>query len=720
LYRSFWVNAAIEQVRLGGPARIELVSADPTGGKLSMNCVQSTEKLSPYAYAMRAVAVIAATVAATVLGLMLSRPEYQNHTFFWRNTVDTHGRLALVVVPMASAGTVALLFAALSVFLARKRLNLAEGLYRLALTVSPVAPIAFAPVLLHWSVWQDHDLTFLLFVLLDSLALGGTLAAAARARLWELTSADAELSNSTGPQPWFARFRPAPITWPLLVAVATVSYIVWFSYYTTIWHLSGRSGWDLSIEDNILWNIVHGGQFFHAAPALGPEGSHFRRHAALIAYFLAPFYAIHQKAEMVLILQSILQGLAAVPLFLFARRRLGGAAGCLIAIVYLFQPALQESNLFEAHYVKFGPLPFFTTLWLLDSGRKRWALLAACLTLSVREDVATWVVLLGAWGVFMDRSRRTSAFMTALACVYVAVVKFVIMPSLAGGQDELAFMYRDLIPEGKSSFAWAVVTVLSNPAYFARSLLEMEKLIYFLQILVPLAFIPLTRKIGWFALIPGMVYSLMETQYHALVDIHFQYSPHFLAFMFPALVFALESPETKGNDATPHITHALSPSFGVLRTYFDAPARLGCYGALVLGTLLCSYQYGPIFQQHTSRGGPIPYKFGWDKEGEQRYHAIEALKAILPPNASVAASAFTVTQISARHNGYSLSISLYDAEWIIAPTNRGEYVGDERSRTIQALRSGQFGVVAVQKPFFLAKRGYATSQNASVLAMIER
>jgi uncharacterized membrane protein len=684
-----------------------------------MTRLQTLEKLSPFSYGIRAVAVIASTVAAAVLGLMLSRPEYQNHTFFWRNNVDTPGRLALVAMPFAAAALAALVFAAIWAWLARKRWDFTESLYRVALTCSPIAPLAFAPVFLNWSVWQERDLVFLLLVLVEVLAFRSTLIAAARARIWELISAEREAAAPSKPGlPWLTTLKIPRVVWPLLVAAATLFYIIWFSYYTTIWHLSGRSGYDLAIEDNILWNIVHGGHFFHAAPTLGPTGSHFRRHATLVAYLLAPFYALHQSAEMVLILQSILQGLAAVPLFLFARRRLGDAAGCLVAIVYLFQPALQESNLFEAHYVKFGPLPFFTTLWLLDSGRSRWALAAACLTLGVREDVATWVVLLGAWGVFMDRSRRTSALITALACVYVALVKFVIMPSLAGGQDELAFMYRELIPDGKDSFAWAVVTVLSNPAYFGRSLLEMEKLIYFLQIMVPLAFIPLTRKIGWFALIPGMVYSLMETQYHALVDIHFQYSPHFLAFMFPAMVFALEGPKSLAALATREPGDAQTPSFGILRSYLDGPTRFGAYGALVLATLICSYQYGPVFQQNTSRGGPIPYKFGWDSEGEQRYRALESLRAILPPNATVAASAFTVTQVSARHNGYSLSLSLYDADWIIGPTRRGEFVGEERSRTVQVLRNNTFGVVAVRGPFFLAKRGASTAKNAEVLSMI--
>ena len=86
-----------------------------------MTRVQSIEKLSPFSYGIRAVTIIATTVAATVLGLMLSRPEYQTHTFFWRNTADTPGRLALVVVPFASGALAGLVFAGVWVLMARKR-----------------------------------------------------------------------------------------------------------------------------------------------------------------------------------------------------------------------------------------------------------------------------------------------------------------------------------------------------------------------------------------------------------------------------------------------------------------------------------------------------------------------------------------------------------------------------------------------------------------------
>ncbi len=666
---------------------------------------------------IRAVAIFAVTAAAITLGLMLAQPEILSQAYFWHNTLDTSMRLRLVAYPFGAAAIAACLAMGVWWLSARRGWNLTQQLLRLSLIVSPLAPLAFAPVFMSWSVWQDHDIPFLLLVLVEVLALRATVIAALGAQPLDLLASPWRPSESK----IFAPSGFSRHTWLLLVAAASLFYVIWFSYYTTIWHLSARSGYDLAIEDNILWNIVHGAKFFHAAPTLGPTGSHFRRHATLVAFLLAPFYAIHQSAEMVLILQSALQGLAAIPLFLFARRRLGDAAAGILSIAYLFHPALQESNLFEAHYVKFGPLPFFTTLWLLDTQRTRWAIVAACVTLGVREDVATWVVLLGLWGLFEERSRRACIFITAFSCVYVAVIKFVAMPALAGGQDELAFMYRELIPQGKESFAWAMVTAVGNPAYFLRSLLEVEKLTYFLQIMVPLALLPLTSRLGWFSLIPGLVYSLMETQYHALVDIHYQYSPHFLAFIFPALVITLQGKAARSSDGASALASLTTTKpAGWVTQDLESAKRIGALAAICLGTLLCTYQYGPMLQHNNSRGGPIPYKFGWDAEGIKRHNAIVSLKQVLPPRAKVAAAAFAVTQISARPDGYSLSLSLYDADWILAPTVRSDFLSSEWTHTVEVLRSGAFGVVNVQPPFFLARKGQNPSRNNALLAMIDR
>lgn len=87
---------------------------------------------------------------------------------------------------------------------------------------------------------------------------------------------------------------------------------------------------------------------------------------------------------------------------------------------------------------------------------------------------------------------------------------------------------------------------------------------------------------------------------------------------------------------------------------------------------------------------------------------------MIPKNASVAASAFTITQVSARANAYSLSIDVYDAEYIVATTNRSELVPSEATHLAKIFEDGSFGVVAVRKPFFLMRRGHSTDLNARV------
>src|SRR5512133_46554 len=655
---------------------------------------------------LRAAVLLAVVAAIAALGWQLGGEAYVQNQYLWQNQLPIKTRVQLVrgiaLAAILGGGAIGLVAAALK----QQISSVAFLLWRVARVASPLAPLAFLPVMLNWQLWKDHELIYLTLVVVLSFGLKAAISAAIDAKPLDLL-----VGCRPSESRWGTRLRQVwsklPTgSWFAFVILAAIVYAVWFSYYTIVWHRSARSGWDLSIEDNILWNIVHGGPFFKAAPALGPTGAHFARHSTIIAYVLAPFYALYQSAEMVLIMQTVLMGAAAIPLFLFGRGRVGAPLAALFSILYLMHPGVQESNLFEMHYVKLGTLPFWTTLWLLDTRRYRGALVAAAITLCVREDVATWIVLLGAFAFIAGVRWRVSLSMFIGGLLYVAIVKFMIMPALVGGHDELLFMYQELLPAGKNSFAWAMIVAVTNPAYVLRTLLTEEKLIYFLHILTPLAFVPLRRPIGWFALVPGMVFCFLSTKYSPLVDIHFQYSPHLLAMLYPAtiLILGAELKRTPADESSCERSTVTPSHSGVIATV----------SAITFATLLCSSQFGAVIQQNTSRGGPIPYRFGWDDEGRTRYQALQEVLAMLPKDASVAASAFTITQVSARANAYSLSIDTYDAEYIVATTNRGELVPSEATRLAQIFENGSFGVVAMKKPFFLMRRGHSTELNARV------
>ena len=91
---------------------------------------------------------------------------------------------------------------------------------------------------------------------------------------------------------------------------------------------------------------------------------------------------------------------------------------------------------------------------------------------------------------------------------------------------------------------------------------------------------------------------------------------------------------------------------------------------------------------------------------------------MIPPDGKVTASAFTVPQFSARPNAYCLAISIFDADYIVAPSGPKEHLPDEKNRIRDALKSGEFGVLKVVPPFFVAKRGADTKDNESLLRAI--
>jgi hypothetical protein len=92
--------------------------------------------------------------------------------------------------------------------------------------------------------------------------------------------------------------------------------------------------------------------------------------------------------------------------------------------------------------------------------------------------------------------------------------------------------------------------------------------------------------------------------------------------------------------------------------------------------------------------------------------------AHLPPRAKVSCSAFTTPQVSSRPDAYSMTLGLYDAEYVLFPSVRADFVGIEHETVTNLLSSGSFGVVASDGPFALARRGQETSKNAEMLAQI--
>jgi uncharacterized membrane protein len=575
-------------------------------------------------------------------------------------------------------------------------------LYHAARRLTPLTLVGFLAFVFRCEVWKGHDLAFLTLVMLFGLAAWTATATAMRAGpfAWEerlLSPLRQFRENFTLALP-----RLTPSLPFLLVVIGVIYYVSYFGYYTYCFYYSLRSGYDLGIYDSLLWNMLHGGSFYKTPPWAGPGRSHFGNHAEFFAYAILPFYAIRQNGGTLLLIQSAFLGSAAIPLYKLACRHIDRWPACILALTYLLYPALHGETLFEFHFLPFGPFLLWWAWYFLEAHRDRWAALFVLFTLSCREDVSSWVAVLGLYFLLTGRRPRAGLVLAVVGTLWCFALKFVAMP-LVGGGESFTDIYKDLLPKGAKSFGSVVMTVVGNPAFTLSTLAEMNKLIYMLQILVPLAFLPFRRPIWLVLAIPGFFFTVLSTQYGPLVSINFQYSAHWIAFFFPGVALGLEWMERRA------VTNG-QPGSGVL-------AKRAALVAMVCMAVPVSYQFGALFQQTNSWGGPIKYTFGVDAEGERRHESAERLVRQLPPRAKVSGSGFTTPYISNRPDAYNMTICAEaDAAYIFFPSEAYDFIGDERSIVTRLLGGGEFGVVAIEPPFALAKRGHPTDLNDGLMA----
>jgi uncharacterized membrane protein len=618
--------------------------------------------------------------------------------YLYSNTLSPLGRkfviLNMAVGVLLAVGTGAGLY----VWRRAAGLDLAE---RISRRLAPLCLAAFPPLMFHWQYWTTaaRQLTFL--VMVGAFAL--TLQALMRVALE--TPPMLPLSIRGRIDGVLARVGDRLRRWPwlptALVILGVLGYAIYFSVITVQNHFRLQtSGYDLGIENNLVWNAAHfNAPLFKTSVIGGPNATHIGFHETYISYLFGLPYRLYPHPEFLLVLQATLIGGAALPLYLFARRHVGDWVACLVSWVCLLYAPMHGSNLYDFHYLPFAPFFLWLTLWLVEARKDRWAALAVFLTLANREDMSLLLVFIGLYLIIAGERPKAGVVITVVAAIYFVVVKMMLMPHFLHGYSAYINQYEGLLPEGDHGFGGILKTVFGNPTFTLGGFLEQEKILYLLLIMVPIAFFAWRRPIGAFLSLPGFVFTMLATKYPPLIQISFQYTAYWTAFLFIAVVANLAW--LRRNEQV-----SVSPQ--------ARASRLAWLVAIVAATLATSYQFGIVFQRNTAWGGFSPFKVGVTPEDRVRHADLYSLIERIPQTASVAANEMLCAQISSRKNAYTFKIGLYDADYLLF---RQPLWGEDRTKVIEALRSGAYGLEAEKGEFVLFRRG---APPASALAYLRR
>ncbi len=315
-----------------------------------------------------------------------------------------------------------------------------------------------------------------------------------------------------------------------LVIVLIIAYAVFFSYFTILKHDAFQtSAYDLGIYMQSLWNTLNGNGLFYTTLW---EGSRFAAHFEPILFFILPIYAAFPKAETLLILQSVILALGALPVYWLARDELGKRAGVVFAAAYLLYPALHGVNSFDFHGSALAIPILLFCFYAFKKGRYLLCVFLAILAMMCKENVSLVIFTMGLYWLWEARRKSTlhlenkwlprepevrySLLLTCMGLVWFVLAVFVIIPAFSPS-GEFAFM-------GKYS--------LSLDILFFN---EGTKLLYLVSFLAPLLFASLLHPVSLIGL--PILAQNMFTDYKYMYSIYNQHPSLLIPWVFIAGIY---------------------------------------------------------------------------------------------------------------------------------------------------------------------------------------
>jgi uncharacterized membrane protein len=482
---------------------------------------------------------------------------------------------------------------------------------------------------------------------------------------------------------------------PLVIVLAgALGYAAFFSFFLLRWHYKLRTGnFDLSINNNLMFGGLHGD--FLQSPVAFPTdpGKYLAAHAKFGHYLFLPIYAIVPRPETLLIIQSVLIGAGSIPLFLFARRHLAEWTAAAVALAYLAYYPMHGATFSEFQNVPIAALFVFGVVWAADAKRWVWMGVLTAIALLMREDIPIGLSVIGLFLLASGYRPTAGLVLAAVSTSYFLFLRFYVMEE--AGDWWFPTMYKELWADGERGFRSVIKTLITNPLFVISKLTIEKKVVYLLHLLTPLAFLPLRRWYLWLSLIPGVLLTLLVTNYDPPIQFSFHYTMHWAPYLFMASVLAL-------------VAIGKSPDLGPMRQRAALFAFCGASAVL-------SFNYGAFACREGSfKGGFQKVEFTFTEAENQRYERLMDLIKDIPKDATVAATEKVGPHLSSRRILHTMRTGPRGTEWIVASSKELK-LSKTKVSLKGVLEKNEYGVVRRSGDFALFKRGYKTDGNAKLM-----
>ncbi len=205
------------------------------------------------------------------------------------------------------------------------------------------------------------------------------------------------------------------------------AYAVAISWLAVVQHVTFHTrARDMGIYVQVLWNTAHGRPF--ASTLLAENTLHLAEHVAPVLAPLATLNALVPDPRWLLALQQLCLAGSGLPIYFWARRRVGDWPALALLAGYYAMPALSRVALSELHPIVMAALPLSLGLVATLDGRVRAAVVWLLLALLFEEETAPLVGAAGAY-LLLVRGSRVGLALGGLAAVWLVAAVLLVMPA---------------------------------------------------------------------------------------------------------------------------------------------------------------------------------------------------------------------------------------------------------------------------------------------------
>ena len=507
------------------------------------------------------------------------------------------------------------------------------------------------------------------------------------------------------------------VVWLLILA-----FVLTFATLALHRHAAlATNGLDLGNVNQALWTTAHGDLL--AFTNMAPIRNRLALHVEPILLLFVPFYWIGLGGpRLLLVVQAVVVGLGALPLYWLARDALVGGREyrvgsketasvdspspiphsllptpysllhsllpAIFPLAYLLLPALEAAVMYDFHAVTLAPTFLLFAFYFLVKDRPWFFSLFAILTMACKEDMGLTVAMFGLYILVARRRWRWGGATMLAGVAWFAAALFLIQPrfSPVGGNIQ-AYRYTWL---GETPRAM-LDTLLRRPDLVWEHVWWQANLPGYLGgLLLPTAFLSAFSPLAWLPALPSLALNLLSDDPFTWRLEDFHYAAPIAPFVLIATVY------------------------GVRRLAGWAGRRSQTAGRYALVVACCLVLVASLAYHYTRGFSPLARPFQpWPITEHQR--RAEAIFAQVPPSAALFAQSNLNPHLSGRRVLYQDPALLSDPTrlgGLPAPdhllfdvsslVNQNDF---QRFIASELLAGGTFGPVVADDGFLLLKRG---------------